>query len=170
MAGMRDRLLSGRFTLHVAKEFLSFSAAHFIAHRGSRELLHGHNYRLAVTVDGALGPDGYVIDFGLVKRAARRICDELDSRTLIPTRSDTLSIVEREGEIEVTCEDGSRFLLPRKDVVLLPIVHTSVEELSRYLCERLGAELHTCASAELSAIEVSVGEAPGQAASYRLSL
>jgi 6-pyruvoyl-tetrahydropterin synthase len=161
---------SGLFTLHVAKESLSFSAAHFIAHQGSRELLHGHNYRLAVTVEGALGRDGYVIDFGLVKRAARRICDELDSRTLIPTCSGTLSVVEREGEVEVTCEDGSRFLLPRMDVVLLPIVHSSVEELSRYLCERLGGELHACASGELRAIEVSVAEAPGQTASYRLLL
>ena len=160
---------SGRFTLHVTKESLSFSAAHFIAHHGSRELLHGHNYQLAITVEGALGRDGYVIDFGLVKRAARRICEELDSRTLIPGRSETLSVVDRGSEVEVTCEDGSRFLLPSSDVVLLPIVHSSVEELSRYVCERLSAELRACASGGVRSVEVSVAEAPGQAASYRLA-
>ena len=152
----------------MAKEFLSFSAAHFIAHKGSRELLHGHNYRLAVTLEGTLGPDGYVIDFGLVKRAARRLCAELDSRTLIPSRSDTLSVTEREHAVEITCEDGSRFVLPRTDVLMLPIVHSSVEELSRYLCERLSEELRTCASGEITAVEVSVAEGPGQAASYRV--
>jgi 6-pyruvoyltetrahydropterin/6-carboxytetrahydropterin synthase len=158
----------GSFTLHVAKEFLSFSAAHFIAHKDSRELLHGHNYRLAVTVEGTLGPNGYVIDFGLVKQAARRLCNELDSRTLIPTRSDTLSVVERGQAVEITCDDGSHFVLPRTDVVMLPIVHSSVEELSRYLCERLSEELRSCASGDITAVEVSVAEGPGQDASYRL--
>lgn len=158
----------GSFTLHVAKESLSFSAAHFIAHQGSRELLHGHNYNVAVTVEGDLGRDGYVIDFGIVKQAARRICEELDSRTLIPTRSDALSVVAGEDEVEVTCEDGARFLLPRTDVVLLPIVHSSVEELSQYVCGRLADELRACASGRIRAVEVSVAEAPGQAASCRV--
>lgn len=160
----------GGFTLQVTKEFLSFSAAHFIAYRGSRERLHGHNYTVGVTVEGELGRDGYVIDFGLVKRAAKRICDEFDERMLIPTGSDAISVVELDGAVEITCEDGARFLLPRTDVVLVPIAHSSVEELSRHVCERLAEQLRACASGGLRAVGVSVGEAPGQAASYRLTL
>jgi len=161
---------SGCFTLRVAKESLGFSAAHFIAYRSSREALHGHNYGLTVTIEGTLGPNGYVIDFGIVKQAAKRICDELDERTLVPTRSDAVSVVERDGAVELTCEDGAQFVLPRTDVVLVPIVHSSVEELSRYVCERLSRELRACASGALTAVEVSVAEAPGQAASYRVLL
>jgi 6-pyruvoyltetrahydropterin/6-carboxytetrahydropterin synthase len=161
---------SSRFTVRVAKESLKFSAAHFIAYQGFRESLHGHNYAVSVTVEGTLGADGYVIDFGLVKRAAKRICAEFDERVLVPTESDTLSVVERDGAVELTCEDGSRFLLPRSDVVLLPIAHSSAEELCRYLCHRLTDELRANASGGLTAIEVGVAESPGQAASYREGL
>jgi 6-pyruvoyl-tetrahydropterin synthase len=159
-----------RFTLQVAKEFLKFSAAHFIAYKGFREPLHGHNYGVEVTIQGTLGSDGYVVDFGLVKQVAKRVCDELDERTLIPMRSDAVTVVERSGTVEIGCEDGSRFVLPRSDVALLPIMHSSAEELSRYVCEQLVEELRARRPTGLTAIEVSVAEAPGQAAAYRVSL
>ena len=31
-----------------------------------REPLHGHNYQVSVMLSGAVGPDGYVLDFGIV--------------------------------------------------------------------------------------------------------
>jgi len=160
----------GRFTLHVAKESFKFSAAHFIAYPGFREALHGHNYAVAVTVEGGLGGTGYVLDFGLVKQVAKRLCDELDERVIVPTRSDTLTVTERAGSVELECEDGARFVLPRSDVVLLPVAHSSAEELSRYLCERIARELGGTAAGTLTAVEVAVAEAPGQAASYRMRL
>ena len=160
----------GQFTLHVAKEALKFSAAHFIAYRGFREALHGHNYAVTVTVEGALGTDGYVLDFGLVKRVAKRVCEELDERVLVPTQSETLTVVEAGGEVELTCEDGARFVLPSSDVVLMPIAHSSAEELSRYVCERVTKELRSQTSGSLTAVEVAVAEAPGQSASYRETL
>ena len=38
------------FRVHVTKDYLKFSAAHFIAYPGFRERLHGHNYRVSVAV------------------------------------------------------------------------------------------------------------------------
>ena len=155
------------FTLRVAKEALKFSAAHFIAYPGFRERLHGHNYSVAVTVEGRLGPDGYVLDFGLVKRTTKEICDELDERLLVPMESDVLSVSERGETVELRCEDGSCFSVPRSDVVLMPLAHSSAEELARYLCLRLRDALGAHAQGTLRAVEVSVAEAPGQAASFR---
>jgi 6-pyruvoyl-tetrahydropterin synthase len=40
------------FSIHVAKENLKFSAAHFIAYPGFREPLHGHNYQVGVYLEG----------------------------------------------------------------------------------------------------------------------
>ena len=74
------------FRIHVTKDYLKFSAAHFIAYPGFRERLHGHNYRVAIALDGQLGPQGYVVDFGVVKRIARRLCDGLGERLLLPER------------------------------------------------------------------------------------
>jgi len=45
-----------RYSVVVAKDYLKFSAAHFIAYPGFREPLHGHNYQVSVRVDAELGP------------------------------------------------------------------------------------------------------------------
>jgi 6-pyruvoyl-tetrahydropterin synthase len=89
------------FRVHVTKDYLKFSAAHFIAYPGVRERLHGHNYRVSIALDGQLGPQGYVVDFGVVKRIARRLCERLDERLLVPERSDCLRI--RENGTRPTC-------------------------------------------------------------------
>ncbi len=84
--------MGSRFAIHVAKENLKFSAAHFIAYPGFREPLHGHNYQVGIRVRGDLSSSGYVLDFGLIKKLTKEIVDRLDERTLIPERSDCLGI------------------------------------------------------------------------------
>jgi 6-pyruvoyltetrahydropterin/6-carboxytetrahydropterin synthase len=155
-----------RFEVFVDKEYLKFNAAHFIAYPGFRERLHGHNYRVSVRVEGELGPDGYVLDFGLVKKAAKRVCESLDERVLLPRDSDCLQIVERGDSVEVTYEDGSHFVFPRGDVVLLPIVHSSAEELARYVAGRVSRELIEAGARPWQRLQVSVAETHGQAASF----
>lgn len=154
------------FRVHVTKDYLKFSAAHFIAYPGFRERLHGHNYRVAITLHGQLGPQGYVVDFGVVKKVARRLCDRLDERLLLPARSDCLEIGE-DGDGVTVGYEGDRFRFPRGDVLLLPIVHTSVEELAQYLAGELRRELDAEGVGPLTAIEVAVEESFGQQAIYR---
>lgn len=59
---------------------MKFSCAHFIAYKGFRERLHGHNYTMSVCLIGRdkLGSDGYLIDFGDVKKVARALCKSLN--------------------------------------------------------------------------------------------
>jgi 6-pyruvoyltetrahydropterin/6-carboxytetrahydropterin synthase len=57
-----------RYSVVVSKDYLKFAAAHVIAFPGFREPLHGHNYQVSVAGEADLGPDGYVLEFGLVKR------------------------------------------------------------------------------------------------------
>jgi 6-pyruvoyltetrahydropterin/6-carboxytetrahydropterin synthase len=154
------------FRVHVTKDYLKFSAAHFIAYPGFRERLHGHNYRVSVAVHGPLGPQGYVVDFGVVKRIARRLCERLDERLLIPARSDCLTV--REDGDSVTVRYGEdEFRFPRGDVLLLPIVHSSAEELAQYLTGELRRELASEGIGALTAVEVGVEESFGQAAFFR---
>jgi 6-pyruvoyltetrahydropterin/6-carboxytetrahydropterin synthase len=73
---------------------LHFAAAHRLASPALSEAenralygpcfrAHGHNYTLEVTVRGPVGPDGMVIDAGLLERAMRRaVVDLVDHRDL----------------------------------------------------------------------------------------
>lgn len=157
------------FRVQVTKDYLKFSAAHFIAYPGFRERLHGHNYRVSVAAQGLLGPQGYVVDFGVVKRIARKLCDRLDERFIVPARSDCLSIAERGDTITIKFE-GDEFVFPIGDVIILPIVHSSAEELAQYLVGELQAELAAEGIDSLHWLEVGVEESFGQAAIYRREL
>jgi 6-pyruvoyltetrahydropterin/6-carboxytetrahydropterin synthase len=159
-----------RYEVFVSKDSFKFNAAHFVAYRGFRERLHGHNYRVAVRIEGRLGADGYVVDFGDIKRAAREICAEINERVIVPARSDCLMIETRDGETSLVCEDGARFRFPASDCVMLPIVHSSAEELAAYVCRELVARLDVLAARQVLAVEVAVAEAPLQEARYRLEL
>jgi 6-pyruvoyltetrahydropterin/6-carboxytetrahydropterin synthase len=58
----------------------SFEAAHQLEwHSGACKNLHGHSYRLAVTVAGPLTSDGIVIDFAdLSELVQREVIDRFD--------------------------------------------------------------------------------------------
>lgn len=154
------------FRVQVTKDYLKFSAAHFIAYPGFRERLHGHNYRVSVAAGGALGAQGYVVDFGVVKKIARKLCDRLDERVLVPARSDCMTIEERGTNIVLNYE-GDEFLFPSADAILLPIIHSSAEELAQYLAAELETELEAEGIDSLHWIEIGVEESFGQAAVYR---
>jgi len=157
------------FRVEVTKDYLKFSAAHFIAYPGFRERLHGHNYRVHLAAGGPLGPQGYVVDFGIVKKIARKLCDQLDERILVPAESDCLTVEQRDGKVILNYE-GDEFAFPAGDAILLPIVHSSAEELGQYLAGQLQAELAAEGVDALDWIEVGVEESFGQAAIYRLEL
>lgn len=159
--------MKSEFSIHVAKENLKFSAAHFIAYPGFREPLHGHNYQVGVRVEGRLGGTGYVLDFGLIKQLTKEIVDRLDQRTILPVNSDCLHIEQScQGQVTVRYEK-ERFVFPAGDVSLLPIVHSSAEELARFIWNELhGALKVRRALDEVTSIEISVAEGPGQAAIY----
>ncbi len=62
----------------------SFSAAHQLADIGGKcEELHGHNFKVEVTVGAPdLNSDGILIDFRLVKKWLKDILDEMDHQHL----------------------------------------------------------------------------------------
>jgi hypothetical protein len=79
--------------LDVSLPDIQFSAAHFVTMPGFRERLHGHNYSVSIRMGSQeVQPDGYIVDFGDVKKAARAVCQMLKERTLIPVLSDAMHI------------------------------------------------------------------------------
>lgn len=65
--------------MFVTKDF-TFEASHFLTkYYGKCERLHGHSYKLSVTVEGDIGENDMVIDFGILKRiVGRQVIEKLD--------------------------------------------------------------------------------------------
>ena len=158
---------STSYRVHVSKDYLIFSSAHFITFAGHRcEALHGHNYRVSVTLDGELDVDSwYVVDFSVLKQLMRKLCDEIDHKVLLPLSNPKLTVAEVGDTVTVAYMGQARYVFPRRDCALLPIPNTTVEMLAQYLAGRARAEIPE--SVHLSALEVEVEENYGQSATFR---
>lgn len=69
--------------LTVTKEF-TFDAAHYLTqYYGKCENLHGHTYKLHVTLSGEMQQNGLLIDFVILKRIVKKhVLDFLDHKNL----------------------------------------------------------------------------------------
>ncbi len=152
-----------RYKLQVVKDDLGFAAAHFITMRGKCENVHGHNYRVTVEVEGILGDDGYVVDFGLIKKYAREIARSLDHRMLLASHNEQLIYTTIDDHLQVQY-GAKRYLFPQNEVVMLPIQNTTAELLATYFCQQLRDRLNNDHVDTVTKVGVWVSEGPGQQA------
>jgi 6-pyruvoyl tetrahydropterin synthase/QueD family protein len=151
------------FKVVVEKGSLHFDSAHFITFGGKCEHLHGHNYNLSITLEGPLTPDSYVFDFVTIKEIARRICEPLDHRFLLPLNNPHLNMHQENDHWEIRYQER-RYVFPARDVYPLPVDNITAERLSEYIWKELAGELRQRGSGHLINLTVGVEEAPGQAA------
>src|SRR6476620_7576397 len=112
--------MSETYHVRVSKDYLVFSAAHFITFNGNIcERLHGHNYRVTAEVFGPLDENQYDVDFIALRDVLREIVHELDHYVLLPTRHPKIRVTAGEEEVEAAFE-SRRWVFPRGDCVLLP--------------------------------------------------
>ena len=130
----------------------SFDSAHFLTdYYGKCENLHGHRWRVEVTLSQAELQTGgtmrdMVLDFGVFKRAVRDAADELDHTFLVEDGSlapETVAALEAEGF----------------SLTILPF-RTTAENLARWFYDKLAAQ-------GLPVAEVEVDETPNNRAFYR---
>ena len=148
---------------------LRFAAAHFTTFGDECEPLHGHNYAVAVELQGDLTPDSWLFDFVELRRTAAALCQELDHAFLLPTENRQLVVDHALGDYQIAFGDR-RYVIPEADVRTLPIDNSTAERLAEWLAGRLADELSARGAANLSSLTVTVEEAPGQSASFTLTL
>ena len=159
--------MSRRFSIEVAKDYFNFASAHFLIFaNGRREPLHGHNYQVSVAMEGELDRAGVVLDFITFKPLVKQVCDALDHRTLIQSDSSTIQIRKRAKEIEII-HKNQRLVLPREDVILLPIANTSTELLAEYIADQIKRKVRQRFPVAIRYMEVAVEEARGQRGIFR---
>jgi 6-pyruvoyltetrahydropterin/6-carboxytetrahydropterin synthase len=162
--------MSVSYHVRVAKDYLLFSAAHFITFDGNIcERLHGHNYRVAAEWFGPLDENQYVVDFIALRDALRAIVGDLDHYVLLPTEHPTIQVRADETSVEATFAER-RWLFPRGDCKLLPVANTTAELLARYIGQRLLDDLWTAKGIRPTRLQIEVDECYGQAAVCTIEL
>ena len=162
------RKMSRSFSIEVAKDYFNFASAHFLIFAdGKREPLHGHNYQVSVAMEGELDSAGVVLDFITFKPLVKRICDSLDHRTLIQTESPAIKVRSRPQEVEVRY-GKQKIILPKQDVMLLPLANTSTELLAEHIAGQIRRQVRRkFPRSRIRFMEVGVDEARGQRGIYR---
>lgn len=155
------------FSIRVYKQYFNFASSHFmIFENGTREPLHGHNYRVQVKGEAPQLAGDMVFDFLDIKPIVREICDSLDHKLLIPKDCTQLKIHTEKKNFVIETPDESLFSIPQSDVLLLPILNTSAERIAVYICDQIREKVLARHGFSFNSLEVEVEETPGQSAVY----
>ena len=149
----------------VERNRLRFAAAHMATFQGTCEPLHGHNYDVTVEMEGELTEDSWVWDFGGLKRATKAIADELDHKFILQRESKVLEIDEFETNWKIRF-GGKGYVLPREDVIALPIDNSTAERIAEWVSGRLLAYLDEAGASNIRKLTVGIEEMPGQSGWY----
>jgi 6-pyruvoyltetrahydropterin/6-carboxytetrahydropterin synthase len=155
-------------TLHLAKQNFKFSSAHFlIFNEKSAEMLHGHNYQVKVDLvcpdSKASQEKGYAIDFHVIKKLIKQQCDKWDEHVILPAKHMDMKYKSSADGKNYDIDFRDRFYsLPKNETIWLPIVNTSVENLSSLFAEEISKKLFKLG---VEKIRVTVEETRGQSAS-----
>jgi len=118
-------------TVRLTRDF-SFEAAHFLprapeGHKCHR--LHGHSFRVEVTLEGEVDPEvGWFVDYGVIREAVEPIRGELDHYCLN----------EISGLENPTSEHLCRWIWLRLKPQLPSLVRIMVHETCEARCEYWG--------------------------------
>lgn len=129
--------------MHLITSESSFDAAHFLTnYEGKCKNIHGHRWRVVVTIKGEL-TNFMLVDFGDFKKDIKDLCDYFDH-----------SFIVEKGSLDKKLFD----LLNKQFVLRVVEFRTTAENFSKYIFEEM--------SKKYSVKEVCVYETPNNCARY----
>lgn len=102
----RTQTMNESFYVSTKHKTLAFSAAHFICHDEWREFIHGHNYRVGLSLEGIDriflhiimllaskidSKTGYIVDFKDIEAPLKEIVENFKGKLIVPTLSKSLT-------------------------------------------------------------------------------
>lgn len=156
-----------RYGVRLRKAVHVFSSGHFITLTDTLcEPVHGHNWTVAVEIDGPPDAHGMVVDFILLRDTLTHVVGRLDHRMLLPTLNRHLTVTEASGpegvpEVVVGFE-RRRWVFPADECVLLPMQNTTAEWLAAWIGREVIEALTAAGAPHPGRILVAVDECAGQ--------
>ena len=165
---------TSQYRVRLRKAVHVFSAGHFITLTDTLcEPIHGHNWTVAVDVDGLLDEHGMVVDFIALRDMLTAVLQSLDHHMLLPTANRLLQVSRATGpagndEIEIRF-DQRRWVFPANECTLLPIVNTTAELLAEWIGGELTTRLAAAGKPLAGRLRVEVDECLGQSGVWEAS-
>jgi 6-pyruvoyltetrahydropterin/6-carboxytetrahydropterin synthase len=158
--------------LRVARERFKFSCAHMTVFRdGTKERIHGHNFTIAVECETRDAAFERMLDFAALKNAIEALCEEWKEHLLLAQHNPHFEVVRDDGQELEFRLCGKRYVLPRAEVLILPVDNISVEALAELAARRLALGLHPALErAGVVSLAVTVEETPGQGGRCELAI
>ena len=151
----------------LSKERMKFSAGHFTVFSPSeRENLHGHNFTVGAVFTTAVPEEGLACDYAVLKKHVQAICDRLDEKVLIATKSPHIAIAHEGGQVRIRFA-GEEMILPARDVEELPISNVTIEELSMLFLGELMESLPRELRPLIESVSVRISSGAGQGATSK---
>lgn len=152
------------WSLKLSKESFKFSGAHFTTFsKTSAEMLHGHNYYVAVSLEGCKKLEhGMIIDLNEPKKLIKNLLDEMDEKVLI-AENDPFTKVEKDSDSLKLSFNGKNYSFPFEDCFLLPAQNITIEELASFVAKKL---LSSFKDYPIEKFTVEIAESRGQSCVY----
>jgi len=148
--------------LEIHKEEISFSAGHFtIFSATEREPLHGHNYHVGIAFKKVVAENGLSFDYRHYKKKIIALCEQLDSRFLLPAQSPYLQLQD-DGEYWIAHFNQKKIPFLKEDAMILPLTNITIEELSHWFLTRILEAKTDIEDHGIRGITVNVYNGPGQ--------
>lgn len=152
-------------TIDLFKEAMKFSAGHFtIFSATERENMHGHNFNVHVSITANILENGMCFDYGIYKKIITDLCKQWNEIFLLPAKSKYLKI-EQDEKYVYAFFDGEKIPFLKRDVLILPIENTTIEDLSELMLSKLTDKPEELEKYQVKEITVKIFSAPGQSAS-----
>lgn len=153
-------------TIELQKEAMTFAAGHTtIFSSTEREPLHGHQYQVYLGLTTRIEENGLTFDYRYYKNKINSLCKKLHQTFLMPGASPWM-MHEEDNEYHYFIFNGKRIPFLKEDVLILPLVNITVEELSRWFVTELLQDQDELQRHRIERIVVKVFSAPGQSGSF----
>lgn len=132
--------------MYIVSSESAFDAAHFLTnYEGKCKNIHGHRWRIVAEVKGELN-NGMLIDFGILKKDLKDLCDYFDHSFIVEKNS---------------LKDELLNMLKEQFLIREVSFRTTAENFSKYFFETLQKKGY-------DVVSVSVYETPTNKAEYRI--
>jgi 6-pyruvoyltetrahydropterin/6-carboxytetrahydropterin synthase len=124
--------------MKVSGKWHQFAAAHRLAWHPKCQRIHGHNFRVRVSVEGSVDEEkGILFDFGELSKSVEEVIAPLDHRFLAPDEEGTRHYDAVDGKEAYYEVEWGRYRFPEEDVVVMPMKNVSTENLAKWILGEL---------------------------------